>query len=285
MNTDVFIKRPVFAIVLNLVIIFCGLLSFFKLDLRLYPNISPSVITITTEYVGASAQDIEVFITKPIEDALSGIDGLNYTSSRSSKGKSTVTLYFESNYDISKAISDVASQVASVRHLLPADVENSVVKEYDPEAQPVVWLSVTSDALSRNQLTEYFVNLIQPKLQNLPGLAQATPFGRRDYAIRIKLDPIKTWGYGLSVNEVISKIQQNNTYFPVGVIDTKYGEYDVSLLNELDSAEQFNQLIIQKYQDNYIRLKDVATANMGSRDTGTSAFFRNKPALFTRIST
>lgn len=280
MNTDVFIKRPVFAIVLNLVIIFCGLLSFFKLDLRLYPNISPSVITITTEYVGASAQDIEVFITKPIEDALSGIDGLNYTSSRSSKGKSTVTLYFESNYDISKAISDVASQVASVRHLLPADVENSVVKEYDPEAQPVVWLSVTSDALSRNQLTEYFVNLIQPKLQNLPGLAQATPFGRRDYAIRIKLDPIKTWGYGLSVNEVISKIQQNNTYFPVGVIDTKYGEYDVSLLNELDSAEKFNQLIIQKHQDNYIRLKDVATANMGSRDTGTSAFFRNKPALF-----
>jgi multidrug efflux pump len=283
MNTDIFIKKPVFAIVLNLLIILCGLLSFSKLELRLYPNIEPSVITITTDYVGASAQDIETFITNPIEEALSGIEGLDYTMSKSSKGTSTITIYFENGYDLSKAISDVSNQVSSVKYLLPDDVNDSIIKEYDPEAQPVIWLSITSDKLSRNKITDYFLNLVQPQLQNLPGLAQATGFGRRDHAIRIKLNPIKIWGHNLSINEIITKIQQNNTYFPVGKVDTKYNQYDVSLLNEMDSADHFNNLVISKNNNSYIRLKDVATAEMSSQNLDKSAFFKDKPALFVGI--
>ena len=166
MNTDVFIKRPVLAIVMNLALMFLGFLSFNKLEVRLYPNIDPSIITVTTTYVGASAQDIETFITNPIEDVLAGIDGLDYFESSSIQGSSSITLHFKSDYKLNDAMASVFSKVSSAKSLLPKDAENSVIKEVDPAAKPVLWVSLISDILSRNQLTEYFVNTLQPQLQN-----------------------------------------------------------------------------------------------------------------------
>jgi multidrug efflux pump len=283
MNTDVFIKRPVFAIVLNLVLICLGLLSFTKLSIRLYPDVSPTVITIKTVQVGASGKDIESFITTPIESQISGIKGLDHTESRSQQGLSLITLNFKTGSNLNEALSNVNSKVEAARHQLPDDAETPIVEQSDPDSQPVLWLSLTSQTRSLSDITAYFTKEIQPQLQNIPGVSNAQVFGRRDYAIRINLDPIKIWAHHLSVNEVIQRLRLNNTYPPLGRIEAPLSEYSTNLHHTLFSAARFNDLVLSNKSSQFIRLGDVAQASLSAKDMRSAPFFEGQPAIFVGI--
>ncbi|MBM93898.1 MAG: multidrug transporter AcrB [Legionellales bacterium] len=283
MNTDIFIKKPVFSIVINLVLVRIGLLSFSQLTVRQYPDVTPTVITVQTAQVGASAQDVESFITTPIESQLSGIKGLDLTESISSQGLSSITLRFETGTDLNEALSHVNSQVQAARYQLPDEAEPPVVQQTDSNSQPIMWLSVTSLSKNRSDLTHYFINQVQPQLQNIPGVSKAQLFGRRDYAIRIHLNPISIWAHQLSFNEVIQTLKLNNTYPPLGTLEGPLTQYTTQLTHTLFSPEHFGQIVLSNHHHQRVQLKDVARLSWSSKDLNSAPEFEGKPAIFIGI--
>jgi hydrophobe/amphiphile efflux-1 (HAE1) family protein len=281
--TDVFIKRPVFASVISLIILLVGIRAFMSLPTREFPQIATSEITVQTGYPGAPADLMEGFITTPIENALSGIDGIDFISSKSTTGSSAITITFKLGADINKAITDVSNAVASVRYVLPKEINDPIVSASNPNADPTVYIPFLSQSLSAEQITDYLIRAVQPQLGTLPGVAQATIFGERLYSMRVWLNPQEMSAHNVTSTDVMNTLTANNVQSAAGRIESEWNEYNVTAKTDLTTAEQFNDLVINNNNGKFTRLKDIGYAKLGPENDRVSVNINGKNSVVMAI--
>ncbi|MEM7504227.1 MAG: efflux RND transporter permease subunit, partial [Pseudomonadota bacterium] len=225
--SDISIRRPVFATVLNLVILLVGIISYQRLSVRLIPNVDVPIVTVQTIYPGANAQVVESQITKPVEDALSGIEGVDYISSVNRAESSQVTVRFLLDRDADAAASDVRDRVAQARGLLPEEADEPIVQKQEADAQPIIYLAFSSDRHDTVEIADIANRLVKDRIQTIPGVAQARVFGSR-YAMRIWLDPDRLAGYELTPQDVETALRGQNIEVPAGRVESNDREFTVS---------------------------------------------------------
>ncbi|MCD6055574.1 MAG: bepE 2 [Gammaproteobacteria bacterium] len=262
--TDTFIRRPVFATVLSLILILIGVVSFNNMTLRQYPQIEVSTIQVYVGYPGANAALMEGFVTTPLENAISSVDGIDYMVSSSKSSVSTLTIYLKQGYDINVAITDVMNQISSVRGQLPTDVDDPVVSKVDPSARPTMYIAFDAPGMNQQEVTDYLIRVVQPQMQIVEGVGQAQILGDREYAMRINLDPKRMAAHNLTAIDVQTALQQNNLQSAAGTLKAAAQQFDVIATTDLNTPEQFNNLVIQHDNSHLIRLRDVGNAELGA---------------------
>lgn len=277
--TDIFIKKPVFASVISLLILIVGVFAYFKMPLRQFPAIDASVINVSTSYSGAAPSLMESFVTTPIESALSGIAGLNYMSSTSKQGGSNVTLYFDLGYSMDAAMSDVISKMSSVRKTLPDQVQDPVVTKQDPNSLPVIQLAFSSTTMSGPAITDYLSRTIVPVLQSITGVSQAKIYGS-DYAMRITLDPLLLGAESITASDVKNAITANNVQSAAGQVMNPSEVYSTSVDSTLSTAKEFNNVVVKQSRSHLVRLKNVGKAVLSTAIPSILGFFEGKQTTY-----
>ena len=229
--SDISIRRPVFATVINLVVLLVGIIAYDRLAVRLIPNVDTPVVTVNTSYPGASAQVIESQITQPIEDALSGVEGIEYISSVSREQSSQVTIRFRLDRDPDGAASDVRDRVGQARDFLPEEANEPIVQKQEADAQPIIWMAFSSDRHSKTELADLADRLVKDRVQTIPGVAQANVFSST-YAMRVWIQPERLAGFGLTPLDVENALRAQNAEIPAGRVEglTARDGYPCSLL-------------------------------------------------------
>ncbi|AKP74110.1 Efflux pump membrane transporter BepE [Piscirickettsia salmonis] len=277
--TDLFIKRPVLACVLSLVIFLTGLIAYNKLAVRQYPAVSANVVTISTSYSGASASLVEAFVTTPLEQALQGISGVDYVSSVSSAGNSRITVSLNLNADLYQALIEINNDLTPVLKKLPSGVDTPVIKEGDSNSTPMMIISFSSSKLTPEAINDYLQRVVQPQLANLSGVAQANILGPRVYAMRLWLNPAKMAALGVTTEDVSTALAANDLFAQAGSISTNSQVININIESSLNSAAQFNNLVIKSQQDQYVRLSDIGYAELGAQTKASSLYVNGKPAV------
>ena len=278
--TDIFIRRPVLASVVSLLILLIGLQAVFSLQIREYPELSNTTITITTTYPGASADVIKGFITVPIEQAVSSTEGIDTLVSVSRQGVSTVTLNLLLNADPDRAATDVLSKVNQVIGVLPREANDPVVVKQTGDGFALMYLSFLSDEMSSSQITDYLTRVVQPKLQTVNGVANAQILGGQTFAMRIWLDPNKMAALGVTPNDVQLALNANNFTSAPGQIKGDYVETSINAETSLKSAEAFAQLVVATRGDSLIRLGHIAKIELGPQSVDSTSVFDGLKAVF-----
>ncbi|TWI10294.1 efflux RND transporter permease subunit [Aerolutibacter ruishenii] len=276
--SDLSIRRPVFATVINLVVLLVGIIAYDRLAVRLIPNVDTPVVTVNTSYPGASAQVIESQITQPIEDALSGVEGVEYISSVSREQSSQVTIRFRLDRDPDGAASDVRDRVGQARDFLPEEADEPIVQKQEADAQPIIWMAFSSDRHSKTELADLADRLVKDRVQTIPGVAQAQVFGVR-YAMRVWLNPQRLAGFGLTPQDVENALRAQNAEIPAGRVEGNTREFTVLSETDLRTAAQFGQVILGNSNGYLVRLKDVAKVELGSQDDRFRARFNGVDAV------
>lgn len=264
------IKRPVLAIVMNLVIILFGAIGYTFLGVREYPSIDPPVITVRTSYTGANAEVIESQITEPLEKALNGIEGIRTISSSSNQGNSQITVEFDLGANMEAAANDVRDKVSQAVRQLPEDLDElpSVTKS-DANSDAIIALTVQSDTKNHLQVSEYVENTIAERIQTIPGVSTVQLWGDKRYSMRIWMDPSKLASYGLTPLDIKQALDRENVELPAGKIAGNTTELSVKTLGKLTDEEEFNNLILKADGDKTIKLKDVAYVSLGPENEET----------------
>ncbi|SMF22144.1 multidrug efflux pump [Alteromonadaceae bacterium Bs31] len=263
--TDIFVKRPVLALVVNLVIIIAGLQAISSLTVRQYPRNDNAVITVTTAYIGANAKLVRGFITTPLERAISGADGIDYISSQSAQGMSTINVQLELNYDPIKALSEITSKVNQVRGDLPPEAEVPVINVQSADSVfAAAYLSFRSDILEPNQITDYLVRVVQPRLSALEGVQRADVLGARTYAMRIWLKPDRMAAYSITPMQIRQALSANNYLAALGRTKGSFMQINLSANTDLNTVQEFKDLVLRSENGAIVRLSDVADVVLGS---------------------
>lgn len=261
--SDISVKRPVLATVMSLLIVLLGTIAFERLSVREYPKIDPPVVSVRTVLKGASAQVIESTITTPIEDVLSGIEGIKTIKSQSREEVSQVTVTFVTDRDVEAAANDVRDRVSRVRALLPDQVDDPVVNKIEADAFPVMWIAVTSDRHTPMELTDYADRYLTDPMKTVPGVATVIIGGERKYAMRIWLDRERMAALGLAAQDVEDALRRQNLDSPGGRIESTERELTVLAETDLQNAEAFNDMIIREVGGYPIRVRDIGRAAPG----------------------
>jgi multidrug efflux pump len=258
------LKRPVLAIVLNIIIVVFGGIGFKFLGIRDYPSIDPPVINVRTGYAGANPDVIESQITEPLEKSINGIAGIKNVSSSSLQGASNINVEFDLGVDLEAAANDVRDKVSQALRTLPQDIDAPpVVTKSDASAQPIISMTVQSQTKNPMELTDYAENVLVERLQTIPGVSSIQVWGEKLYAMRLWLDPVKMAGYGISFPEVRDALQRQNVELPAGKLSGAQTELSVRTLSRLTTEEEFNNLIIKNIDSTDIHLKDIGEAVLG----------------------
>ncbi|MEW6221403.1 MAG: efflux RND transporter permease subunit [Thermodesulfobacteriota bacterium] len=282
--TDLFIRRPVLALVVNLVIIIAGLQAIRSLNVRQYPRSENASVTVTTAYVGASAELVRGFVTSPLERAIAAADGIDYLESQSSLGVSTITARLKLNYDATKALAEISSKVDQVRRDLPPEAEVPVINIESADSRfASAYLSFTSDVLAQNEITDYLVRIVQPRLSALAGVQRADILGARTFAMRVWLDPARMAAHHLSPSQVRQALAANNTLAAVGRTKGSMIQVNLTANTDLRSVEEFRQLVIREERGAVVRLRDVAQVVLGAEDYDAEVRFSGQTAVFMGI--
>ncbi len=261
--SELSIKRPVFAVVCSIVIIIFGLIGYSFLGVREYPAIDPPVVNVRTSYVGANAEIIETQITEPIEKAVNGVDGVKNITSSSSQGNSNITVEFELGVDLERAANDVREKVSQASGRLPEDIDSPpTVTKQDTDSEPIVFMQMQSNKRTLLELSDIAENIVQERLQTIPGVSSVNIFGQRP-AMRIWFDPVKLAAYKLTIQDVKLALDRENIELPGGKVRGNNTELTVKAYGKLTTEEDFNNLIIKQTDGNIIRLKDVGYAIIG----------------------
>jgi len=282
--TDIFIRRPVLAIVVNVVIVVAGLQAIRTLNVRQYPKLESATVTIRTPYIGADSDLVRGFITTPIERAVSAADGIDYIESQSVPGLSTINVRLELNYDGARALSDISARVDQVRGDLPPEAEIPAISIEPSDAQVAsMYLSFRSDILDRNQVTDYLLRVVQPRLSALQGVQRADILGGRTFALRAWLDPDRMAALGVTPLMVRQALSANNFLSAVG--QTKGNLVSVNLAAETDvhSLEQFERLVVRNEGDKLVRLEDIAEVAIGAESYDADVRMSGEEAVFMGI--
>lgn len=264
--TDVSISRPVLATVMSLVILLLGAISFSRLSVREYPMIDTPVVSVRTIYRGASAEIMESQVSQPLEDELSGIEGIDVMKSVSREEVSEITVKFRLTRDPDDAAADVRDRVARARSKLPQDVDEPIISKVEADADPIMWLAFYSDRHSSLEMSDFADRVVRDRLQTIPGVATVLIGGERRWSMRIWLDRERLAGYGLTPLDVETALRRENIEVPSGRIESTEREFTVLSETDLRTAAEFDELIIREVNGYPVRLKDVGRAELGAED-------------------
>jgi multidrug efflux pump len=279
--TDLFIKRPILALVLNLLILIAGVQAIRTLNVRQYPRSENASVTVSTVYVGASAELIRGFITAPLERAIAGADGIDYLESSSALSVSTITAHLKLNQDSRKALAEIASKVDQVRGDLPPAAQVPVINIESADSQfASAYLSFSSDVLQQNEITDYLVRVVQPRLSALGGVQRADILGGRTFAMRIWLKPDRMAALNVSPVQVRQALSANNFLSAVGQTKGSLIQVNLTANTDLRSVQEFKQLVIRQENGTLIRLGDIADVVLGAEDYNTEVRFSGQTAVF-----
>jgi len=282
--TDLFIRRPVLALVVNLVIIISGLQAIRSLNVRQYPRSENSVVTVTTVYIGASADLVRGFITTQLERAIAAADGIEYIQSQSAQGISTISVRLKLNYDPIKALSEISSKVDQVRSDLPPEAEVPIINVESADSRfASAYLSFTSDVLQQNEITDYLVRIVQPRLSAVEGVQRADILGARTFAMRIWLKPERMAAYNISPAQVRQALAANNYLAAAGRTKGSFIQVNLTVNTDLRSVEEFKRLVIREQDGAIIRLEDIGSVVLGAEDYDAEVHFSGQTAVFMGI--
>lgn len=282
--TDLFIRRPVLAIVVSLVILIAGLQSIRSLSVRQYPRSDIAVVQVSTTYVGANADLVRGFITTPLERVIASADGIDYMESSSAQGLSTITVHLKLNYDTNAALTQIQAKVAQVRNDLPPEAEAPVIELETADNQfAAMYLGFSSSDLDQNQITDYLTRVVQPKLSAISGVQRADILGDRTFAMRIWLKPERMAAYGISPSAVRDALARNNYLSAIG--STKGSMVSVNLVanTNLRTAEEFRQLVVKEENGVVVRLGEIADVVLGAQNYEQDVRFNGETATFMGI--
>ena len=277
--SDICIRRPVFATVLSLIVVLLGLMAYDRLSVREYPNIDVPIVTVNVSYPGASPEIMESQVAQPIEDVLSGIEGLDFVSSISRSENTQITAQFRLGSNSDEAANDVRDRLGRVRGLLPDEISEPIVQKVEADAQPVIWLAFYSERYSAMAITDVLERVIKDRLQTIPGVSEVQVRGGRTFAMRIWLDPEKLAAHNLTVQDVEDALRRQNVEIPAGRIESQQREFTVLSETDLNTPEQFNQLILDDSQGYLLRLADVGYAEIAARDERSIVRYKGQPAV------
>ncbi len=278
--SEICIRRPVFATVLSLVVVLLGLVSYNELTVREYPKIDPPVVSVETRYPGASAEIMETQVTQILEDALAGIEGIDFITSISRQETSQISVTFTLDRNPSAAAADIRDRVSRVRRNLPPEVDEPVIEKVEADAQPTIYLAFSSNRHSAMEITDYVDRYVKDQLQTLPGMAQVRIFGERRYSMRIWLDPDRMAAYRVTPQDVEAALRRENIEIPAGLVESRYREFTVLLETDLKAPRQFNTMVIRKTEQGYlVRLNDIGRAQLAPLDERRIVRFNGQSAI------
>ena len=281
--TDIFIRRPVLASVISLLILVIGLRSIASLEVRQYPETKNTVVTVTTTYPGASSELIKGFITTPLQQAIAEADGIDYLSSRSTQGVSTIEARMVLNHDPNAAVAEIQAKVASQRGVLPAEADDPIISSTTGETTALMYMAFFSDVMLPSQISDYLLRVVQPKLQAVPGVAKAGLIGNKTFAMRIWLDPQRMAALGVSAQAVRDVLKENNFLSAVGQTKGAYVAIDLGANTDISTEQDFRKLVVRAQNGAMVRLEDIADPRMGAEDYDSTSWYKGKMAIFIGI--
>jgi multidrug efflux pump len=281
--TDIFIRRPVLACVVSLLILVLGVRAYFVLPILQYPRTENAVVTVTTIYYGADPDVVAGFITTPLENAIAQANGIDYMNSVSQSGVSTITVTLRLNYDADKALTEINTKVASVLNQLPTGTLQPTLTVKIGQTFDAMYIGFNSDTLAPNQITDYLVRVVQPKLQAVPGVQTAELLGQKVFALRAWLDPKKLAAYGLTASDVSLALTTNDYISGIGTTKGQMVQVNLTASTSLHSAEEFRNLVIKQSGGAIVRLKDIANVTLGAEDYESEVGFDGKRAVYIGI--
>ena len=277
--SEICIERPVLATVLSLVIMLLGIVSYDRLSVREYPKIDEPVVTVSTDYRGASADIIESQVTKPLEDSLAGIEGVEVLTSISRAERSQISVRFKLERDPDSAASDVRDRVSRVRSKLPDEVDEPVIAKVEADANPIIWLAFSSDVHTPLEVTDVANRIVKPRLQTLPGAADVRIFGERKFSMRIWLDKQRLAAYQLTPADIEEALRRQNVEVPAGRIESSEREFSVVATTDLRTPEEFGAVVVRTVDSYPVRIRDVARVEIGAAAERSSVRFRGRSAV------
>jgi multidrug efflux pump len=277
--SEISIKRPVFATVMSLAIILLGVISFTRLPVREYPETDPPIVSVSTLYRGASPSVVETEITDVLEEQFSTLESVKTLSSSSREQGSVITIEFELSRDVDEAANDVRDRVSRVRGQLPREADDPIVAKVDVNAQPIMWLALSSDRHSGLEISEVADRVIKERLQRLPGVGSIFIGGERRYAMRVWLDPLRMAAHGLTVRDVENAVRLENAEIPGGRVEGTEREFSVRTRGDLNSPEEFAAIIVAQEGDDVVRLGELATVEVGPEDERSKVRYNGLPTV------
>ena len=281
--TDIFIRRPVLATVISLMILVVGLRSFTTLPILQFPRTENAVVTVSTTYYGASADDVAGFITTPLENAIAQANGIDYMTSNSQNGQSTISVNLRLNYDSDKALTEISAKISSVRNQLPPQAQEPVLTIQIGQTIDAMYIGFKSDVLPQNNITDYLTRVVQPKLQAVEGVQTAEIIGAQNFALRAWLDPQKLAAYNLTATDVSTALAKNDYVAGLGTTKGQMVQVNLNASTDLHSLEDFRKLIVKQQDGALVHLSDVANVTLGSDDYESRVGFDGKQAVYVGI--
>lgn len=274
------IKRPVLAIVMNLMLLLFGFIGYSFLGIREYPSIDPTVVSVRTSYPGANSDIIESQITEPLEKVINSIDGVRNISSSSNQGSSNITIEFNLNKNIEEAANDVRDKVSQAARSLPKDIDGTpVVSKADANDDPIIVMTIRSDKRNQLELSDYAENVIAERVQTIPGVSGVRIWGQKKFAMRLWINPDKLAAYGLTSQDVVTALDKENVELPSGKITGANTELTVKTLGKLTNEEEFNNLIIKSDSNSVVKFQDIGSAVLGPENEETILRESGKPMV------
>ncbi|MGY3487646.1 multidrug efflux pump subunit AcrB [Bradyrhizobium sp. USDA 4011] len=279
-STELFIKRPVLSVVLSLLILLIGLRAATVLPIRQYPKLSNTVVNITTSYPGASADMIQGFITAPLEQVVASAEGVDYITSSSVLGKSTIQVYIKLNFDPNEALTEVLSKVNSIKYLIPKESNDPVVTKATGQATAVMYIAFSSEELTASAISDYLSRVVQPVMSTVDGVAAADILGGQSLAMRLWLDAAKMAGRGVSPADVSAAIAANNFQAAAGQTKGYFTISDVTANTDLRSVDEFKRMIVKAIDGGFVRIEDIATVELAAQTADVSVAMNGEHAVF-----
>jgi multidrug efflux pump len=281
--TDLFIRRPVLASVVSLLILVLGLRSLSDLKVSEYPRSENAVVTIMTAYYGANADTVAGFITQPMEAAIAQAQGIDYLSSSSTTGVSTITATLRLNYDANRALTEITTQINSVRSQLPPQAQQPVLTVQTGQTTDTMYMGFYSDVLPSNNVTDYLLRVVKPKLDSIEGVQTAEILGGRQFALRAWLDSQRMAAHGVTASDVYTALGNNNYLAALGTTKGQMVSVDLTAATDLHSVDDFKQLVVKSKNGALVRLQDVADVVLGSDNYDFNVAFSGKRSVFIGI--
>jgi multidrug efflux pump len=281
--TDLFIRRPVLALVVSALILVFGLKSASTLPVNQYPQTQNAIVTITTAYFGADPETIAGFITQPLEAAIAQAQGIDYLSSTSISGISTIIATLQLNYDANKALTQINTQISSVRNQLPPQAQQPILTVQVGQSTAAMYLGFYSDVIPNNSTTDYLLRVVKPKLDSVAGVQNAEILGGRKFALRAWLDRDRMAGVGVGADDVYNALAANNYLSAVGSTKGEMVAVDLVAGTDLHTLDEFRKLVVKRNGADIVYLDQVATVSLGSDDYNTNVAFSGKQSVFIGI--
>ncbi|MDN6319704.1 MAG: efflux RND transporter permease subunit [Marinobacter sp.] len=280
--TDIFVHRPVLSTVVSLLILLLGVRAAMEMEIRQYPELESTTVTVTTAYPGASSDLIKGFITTPLQQAIAEASGIDYLTSTSSQGTSTIAAKMKLNYDANDALAEIQAKVASQRNVLPAEAQDPVITSTTGDSTALMYIAFYSDDLKVPQITDYLTRVVQPRIQALAGVGKANIYGS-PFALRVWLDPERLAAVDMTPQEVVAKLRANNYQAAVGNTKGAYTEISMTSDTDVSDPDEFRNLVVKETNETQIRLQDIAKVELGSQTYDKLALYKGQQATFVAI--